>query len=132
MPSASGWGWFGAWTVVGALVTFSFLTGFSIGLFVLPVAVLAVWVVGSRSPSRSAAFGLISGAGFMCLVVWLLHRGDVPCPEDGSLSGVPGQESVGCGGMDAQPWLVAAIVLVLAGVLAFAAAHRQDRRSALG
>jgi hypothetical protein len=32
--------WFGAWLVVGAALTFCFLTGFSIGLFVLPFALV--------------------------------------------------------------------------------------------
>jgi hypothetical protein len=129
MPSASVWGWFGAWAVAGALASFAFLTGFTIGLLVLPVAALAL-LVASKSPRRSTAFGLFAGAGVVCLAIWWLNRGYVPCPENGALSGVPGQASVECGGADPQPWLIASIVLVLVGAVSFLVVHR--RRAALG
>ena len=135
MSRASGWGWFGAWAVAGALVAFAFVTGFSIGLFVVPVAFGAVWLVGSKSPSRSAAFGLASGAGLLCLVVWMVNRDYVPCPDNGALSSddIPsGQTFVECGGADPQPWLVAAIVLLIAGIGAFLLARRRERTSVLG
>jgi hypothetical protein len=133
MPSPSGWAWFGAWAVVGALAAFSFLSW--IGPLVLPVAGLALWAVASRSPGWSTAFGAITGAGLLCLVIWLLNRDYVPCADNGALSGAdirPGETSIWCGGADPQPWLVAAIVLVVAGVGAFALARRRDRVSALG
>jgi hypothetical protein len=133
MPSASAWGWFGAWAVVGGLAGFTFLS--AIGRFVLPVAALIFWGVASKSPRRSAAFGLFSGAALLCLVIWLLNRDYVPCPDNGALSDddiPPGKTSVGCGGFDPQSWLVAAIVLVVAGLGAFLLARRRDRTSALG
>jgi hypothetical protein len=132
MPSPSGWAWFGAWAVVGGLAAFSFLSW--IGVFVLPVAGLALWAVASRSPGWSSAFGAVTGAGLFCLVVWVINRDYVPCPPNG-LSGddiPPGETSIGCGGFDPQPWLVAAIVLAVAGVGAFVLARRRDERAALG
>lgn len=133
MPSASAWGWFGAWAVAGALAAFTFLS--AVGVFVMPVAALVFWGVGNKSPQRWPAFGLVSGAGLLCLVVWLLNRAYVPCPANGALSGddiPPGQTFVECGGVDPQPWHVAAIALVVAGVGAFVLARRRDRTSALG
>jgi hypothetical protein len=133
MPRASEWGWFGAWGVVGGLVAFTFLS--TLGLFVLPVAGLVVWAVARRSPGWSAALGAITGAGVLCVVAWFLNRDYVPCPANGALSGddiPPGQTFVECGGADPQPWLVAAIVLGVAGVGAFVLAGRRDRASALG
>jgi hypothetical protein len=59
----------------------------------------------------------------------------VPCPDNGALSGddIPsGQTFVECGVVDPQPWLVAAIVLAVAGLGAFVLARRRDRASALG
>ena len=41
----SGRAWFAAWAGAGGLLVFAFLTGFSIGLFVLPFALVAVWLV---------------------------------------------------------------------------------------
>lgn len=132
MPSGRAWGWFGAWAVAGGLMAFSFLAGFSVGLFTLPFAALAFWAVAAKSPDRSPAFGLVSGIGLLCLAIWALHRSDRPCPENGMLSGTPGQVSVECGGVDPAPWLVAAVVLIALGALAFVAVRLRDRRSALG
>jgi hypothetical protein len=131
MPSASGWGWFGAWAVAGALATFSFLALASIGVFVLPAAALALFVVSQRSP-RLPAFGLISGAGLVLLAISWLHWGEVPCPANGSFSSGPGQVSVECGGMDALPWLVAGLVLLFSGALAYVAVQLRNQRIALG
>jgi hypothetical protein len=64
----------------------------------------------------------------------LINRDYVPCPPNG-LSGddiPPGETSIECGGFDPQPWLVAAIVQVVAGVGAFVLARRRDGASALG
>lgn len=133
MPRPSGWAWFGAWAAVGALAAFSFLS--AIGLFVLPVAGLVLWAVASRSPGWSTALGAVTGAGLLCLVIWLLNRDHVPCPDNGALSGddiPPGQASIGCGGADPQPWLVAAIALVVVGVGTFVLARRRGGASALG
>src|SRR5688500_15438708 len=135
MPSGRAWGWFGAWAVAGGLLAFSFLAGFSVGLFTLPFAALAFWAVAAKSPDRSPAFGVVSGIGLLSLAAWALHRAARPCPADGALSGdaaAPGETCVGCGGVVPQPWLVAASVFVIVGGLAFVVARRWDRRSALG
>ena len=47
----SGCRWFWAWAVVGAALAFSFLTGFSIGLLLLPFALLLLWLVVYLSPA---------------------------------------------------------------------------------
>ncbi len=38
MPRSAGWKAFVAWALAGALLVFALLSGFSIGLFVLPLA----------------------------------------------------------------------------------------------
>jgi hypothetical protein len=45
-----------------ALFTFSFLTGFSIGLFILPLAAVALFWLAARSGGRETV-GLVEGAG---------------------------------------------------------------------
>jgi hypothetical protein len=61
--------WFGCWVVGGALFTFSFLTGFSIGLFVLPLAGAMLFWGASRAPGREA-IGFLAGAGLVLMIVW--------------------------------------------------------------
>jgi hypothetical protein len=64
--------WFGWWTVAGALFTFSFLTGFSIGLFILPLAAASV-IWAARSAPGAEAIGFLAGAGLVLLIPWRLE-----------------------------------------------------------
>jgi hypothetical protein len=67
--------------------------------------------------------GLVSGAGAVCLVIALLNRGTTPCTEQGhTLS--PGETEVGCGGLQPTPWLIAGLVRVSVGIVAYALACR--------
>ena len=68
-PRRSGWRWFGAWSIVGALLTFSFLTGLSIGLFVLPFAAVALVWTARRAPDAREALGIAAGAGLVAVLV---------------------------------------------------------------
>ena len=61
--------WFAGWVVGGGLFTFSFLTGFSIGLFLLPLAGAMLFWVASRAPGREA-IGFLAGAGLVLMIVW--------------------------------------------------------------
>jgi hypothetical protein len=71
--SRGGWEWFGAWTLAGGLMTFSFLTGFSIGLFVLPLAAGTVLWVASQAPGAFDAIGFVEGIGMTLLLVTLVN-----------------------------------------------------------
>jgi hypothetical protein len=132
MTARAGWGWFAAWAGAGVLLAFSFVGAASIGLFVLPFAGLAVWVILRSSPPRQAAFGLVSGAGLVCLAVWALNTGSTPCPESGAVTVPPGGAEEGCGGLDALPFLVAGLVLSLAGPALFEVARRHGRPGPVG
>jgi hypothetical protein len=132
MSARPGWGWFAAWAGAGALLAFSLVSAASVGLFVLPVALVSVWAIARRSPPRRTAFGLVSGAGLVCLLIWALNRDYRPCPESGVLTVPPGATSVECGGFDALPFLVAGIVLTLAGPALFAAARPRGRPGPVG
>jgi preprotein translocase subunit SecG len=69
----AGWGGFAAWVAAGAAFTFSLLTGLSIGLFLLPVVVLAIaWAI-RRAPDFRSMLGFVGGAGLILLVIAALH-----------------------------------------------------------
>jgi formate hydrogenlyase subunit 3/multisubunit Na+/H+ antiporter MnhD subunit len=125
MAARAGWGWFAAWAGAGVPLAFSLARALSIGLFVLPFALLALWAIFRRSPPRTTAFGLASGAGLVCLVIWALNTGSSPCPERGTMTVPPGGVEEECGGLYALPFLVAGIVLTLVGLALFAAARRR-------
>jgi hypothetical protein len=127
------WRWFAAWGGAGFLLTFSFLTGFSIGLFVLPVAAGALFFVASRSPHFAEGVGFLGGIGGVAVPVALLNRDYNPCPPHGALTippGAPPGTSVSCGGFDPEPWLDAGVVLTAIAVAAYAVLRWRLRRPA--
>jgi hypothetical protein len=70
----AGWSGFMAWYVAGALFTFSLLTGFSIGLFMLPLVVLAIYVALRLAPGFGAALGFVGGIGAILVVIASIHN----------------------------------------------------------
>lgn len=118
--------WFWAWSLVGAALSFSFLTGLSIGLFVLPVALLLLWIVLSRSPRWPESVGFIEGIGIILLAVAFVNRADRPCSPNGSLQigSTSAGQSVSCGGLDPHPWLYVGVLLVALAAAAYAVARR--------
>jgi hypothetical protein len=60
-PGGRGRRWFLAWAVAGFLMSFSFVTGFSIGLFLLPLAAFALIWAARRSPHLREATGFLLG-----------------------------------------------------------------------
>ena len=122
-----GWGGFAAWAVVGALFSFSVLGAASIGLFVFPVALLALfvalWLVRAWPGIASGIVGLAS----LILLVGILNLGSTPCPSSGSgmSYGGPGTGamSTSCGGWDPVPWLLVGVVLAGAGFSVYALAR---------
>jgi hypothetical protein len=118
--------WFWAWSLVGAALAFSFLTGFSIGVFLLPFALLLLGLVVYLSPRFPESIGFFEGVGLLLLVIAYLHRGDQPCSPDGMLQIGPSRagESISCGGVDPHPWLYAGLALAALAAMAYPIARR--------
>ena len=57
-----GWRWFWAWACFGGLFVFALLTGFSIGLFLLPLVAFVGVVVARRASGWREALGAFLGA----------------------------------------------------------------------
>ena len=98
-----------AWMLVGALLSFAVITGFSIGFAVAPLALLGVFLAVRRAGVGPQTFGVLDGAAAMCLVVALLNRE---------------------GTRDPVPWVVAAVVLAVAGFAGYHVARRALSRDA--
>jgi len=99
--AATGWRWFLAWVLAGALSALALVSALSIGIFILPLAVVAIVLIARRSPRGPELLGLVTGAGVLGIVVWVLSRGE----------------------WDATRWLVGGLALAAAGVVAYAAAR---------
>lgn len=123
-----GWRWFAAWAFAGGLFTFSYLTGFTVGLFLLPLAASALLVVAWQAPRLAETVGFAGGVALVALLGAFLNRDYRPCGEHARLSippGAPPGTSVSCGGTDPVPWLVSGLVIGALAVLAYALLSRR-------
>jgi hypothetical protein len=123
MEHAVGWRWFAAWGLAGGLVFFALLTGLSIGFLVVPFALLALWFVVRNRAGWPEILGALVGAGGVCLAVAARSWDYNPC-SDKPVRLPAGTTSYSCGGMDPIPWLIAGIVLTVAGLAAYTLARR--------
>jgi hypothetical protein len=97
----TGWGRFAVWALAGAFLFFALATGFSIGLFVLPFALLALWLVARRGRIWPEVLGAVAGAGVIVLLVTTQVLAD-----------------------QAIPWLASGLVLTLGAPLAYGFVRR--------
>jgi len=114
----AGCGWFWIWALVGCAVA---LAAVSLGPLLLLPTLAAAAFMASRRRIRSSAFGLLTGAGALFLVVaWLQRRGPGEvCWQRGTASGCDEY-------LNPLPWLAIGIVLVVAGIAAHAVRARRS------
>jgi hypothetical protein len=65
--------WFFVWIAAGFLMSVSLITGFSIGLFILPLAAVVLIWVARRSPHLLEASGFGAGIGATALLIVAIH-----------------------------------------------------------
>jgi hypothetical protein len=124
-----GWGSLMAWALAFALVALSMLGIFSIGIFILPFAVLALSYAFHRRRARwEPLLGGTLGVGAMILLIGLMNLGATPCGDGPSVSVVyPGQTHLdSCGGREPAPFLLVGGLLV---AIPLGAYRRSTRRS---
>lgn len=120
--SGLSWVWFTAWLLVGAGYALSFIGIASIGLFVLPLPVLATLLLVRRRQAIRGLPGLISGLAVPVLYVAYLNRAG---PGTICTTVTGGQE---CNDeWSPWPWLAVGVILLGLGVAAFV--DRQRRAS---
>ena len=119
----TGWKAFAAWGVSGALLGLSFLGAASIGLFIFPFALIAVFVTARRASGWPEAVAVLGGAGAVFLVLAFLNWNYTPCSQSGALTIRPGETSAECGGFDPLPWLILGLALVTASLLGYVVAR---------
>jgi peptidoglycan/LPS O-acetylase OafA/YrhL len=108
-PHVPGCRWFWAWAAVGCAIA---LATVSLGVLAFVPAVLLGGAMWRRPQARRSAFGLVSGAGVLLLVVaWIQRAG----PPDH---------------LDPLPWAIAGLVLFAAGVGGYDLSRRRARRRA--
>lgn len=126
-PVTSGRSWvsFLLWLLVGAAYAMVFLGAFAIGLFFIPVVIIAT-VLLVRRPSLSRGLpGLFGGLGLPLLYVAYLNRGGpgMVCTPTRSPYGV-GQSCT----QESNPWLwlMPGLLLIIVGVVVFMVTARSS------
>lgn len=120
MAKRRGWIAFLEWSIAAAVLVFAVLSAASIGFFVLPFALIAIWWVARHARVWPECLGCAGGAGSILLYVAFVNRDSVPCAPSGSLERVAPGETFSCGGRDPTSWLVIGAFLVSASVLGYA------------
>ena len=119
--SPSQFPWFLAWAVVGVGAALGIS---ALGVFAVPLALLvAILLIVLRHAGRSA-FGLLVGMGLLALFVAYVQR-----KGPGTVYWHTATASGADQYLDPRPWLVAGLLLVAVGILAFV---WRQRRSATG
>ena len=109
-----------AWPVVGAALSFGVLASMTIGIFILPFALVGLFILLKWGGDRRSSVGIISGLGLPLLYVAFLNR-------DG-----PGTicKSYGNGGQQCMdewspwPWFLIGAALVATGIALFVRLRR--------
>ena len=103
--------WFFAWVVVGV----GLALGVSVlGIFAVPLALLATVLLILFHHAGRSAFGILAGMGLLFLYVAYVQR-QGPGTVHWHTATASGSEQY----LDPRPWLVAGVLLVVAGVAAF-------------
>jgi hypothetical protein len=118
--------WFSAWAAVGVGLALSVST---LGILAVPLALLAAALLIVLRHADRSAFGILVGMGLLSLyVAYVQRRG--PGTTYWHTATASGSDTY----LDPRPWLVAGLLLVVAGVAAFlwcrrkAAAGEESRR----
>jgi hypothetical protein len=119
---------FVAWSAAGFLAAGALISAASVGLFILPVAVIVLVLVARTWGFGPATFGFLGGVGAALLGVALLTAVESSSACSGVVQLGPGQtESVTCGPeLSPAPWIVAGLVcwgVALAGVFVTSKVH---------
>lgn len=113
------WLSFVAWILVGAGYGFAAIGAASIGLFILPLPLIATAMLIRRPTTMRSVPGLLAGVGIVALFVAYTNRDG---PGDVCASTSTGSS---CGQQwNPWPWLIAGAVLIALGIAWFLACRR--------
>ena len=96
--------------MIGAAYAFGLLGALSIGIFVLPCALLATFYLARRNPAARFMTGMLSGLGVPMLILAFQNRRGPGTVCD---AGVCEHH------FSPWPWLIAGLLFVLLGVAAY-------------
>ncbi len=132
---ATGWKAFWLWAVAGALLSFAVLAIMSIGLYLLPVAIIVTVLIARRASAWPETLGVLEGAAATALWVAFISAGVPLCSKEGQMSMVVvaprSGETIrtGCTTSDYRQWMWAGATLALSGLATFGLLQKRRRQS---
>jgi hypothetical protein len=120
---------YGLWLLAGASTCFAVLGAMSIGVLILPIAILLVVLAARRRPRWPAVLGLVPGLALPALVVSFLHwrRCRAPQPNVQFTDGGLVIRYGGCLETLGNPALLLILIgVALAGIIAYGFASRRS------
>jgi len=127
MGNRVGWRAFAEWALGVALFFFAVLGAASIGVFILPFALLSLLIIARRNREWPEAMGGLTGIGSVCLLLSVGHWNDSPCPTGivlySELERYGGRFS--CGGSGPMPWLAIGLLLTVTGIVMYWISRRK-------
>lgn len=114
----SGWTWFVLWALPGIIVG---LQVSAIGIFLLPIGLLASLVLARFTGAGPELLGIVEGLAIACLVVAALNADYWTCPPSGEVI-TRTRDTVtveSCGEVSPWPWLSVGLVLGIGAVIAY-------------
>lgn len=119
-----GWPGFLAWSLGGALASFSLAAAASVGLFVMPLAVALIYLLTRYATDSRDGWGFVAGVGGLLVVLGVLNFDYRPCLESPVVLRDEGSSS--CGGFDGKIFFAVGLT-IMATALTF---YYRSRRSA--
>ena len=120
------WPWFAGWVAVGAAWSLAGVAVLSVGLLVVPAAVVGTVVLARKGPPGSSRFGVVTGLGLVPLYVAYLNRAG-----PGTVCSAIAHGGHSClQAWNPWPWVAAGTALVALGIALFVAlCHRYPSSS---
>ena len=116
------------WALALTLLSLAVIGAASIGMFLLPFALLALALAYRRNRAwPEALLGGFTGAGIICLYMAYRSRSYSPCAAEPTRIQVFAGEHVtrySCGGFEPMPWLVVGALLTIAGCVGYLVTRR--------
>jgi hypothetical protein len=118
--------WFVAWFLVGAVYALALLSILSLGIFVLPVAIIGTVLLARRPSSHRGVIGIVGGLGLPPLYVAYLNR-----RGPGTICTHTAQATSCIQEYDPWIWTLIGLFFVLLGVVVFLIVTQRDREKTL-
>ena len=118
-----GWPGFLAWSLGGALASFSFAAAASVGLFIMPLAVALIYLLTRYATNSRDRWGFVAGMGGVLVFLGVLNIDYRPC-SDSPVVVLQSEGSSSCGGFDGRVFFVIGLAVIATALIFYYRSRR--------